>query len=74
MNNLKYTMIIQWSEEDNCYVVGFPDFPGQQWRTHGNTYTEAVANGVEVLELLIEDYQLAGEALPVPKPYSEKVA
>jgi hypothetical protein len=26
MNQLKYTIIIQWSEEDNCYLVGFPDF------------------------------------------------
>ncbi len=67
MDNPKYPMIIQWSEKDNCYLVGLPDFPGQQWRTHGETYAEAVANGVEVLELLIEDdYQLAGEALPQP--------
>lgn len=74
MNNPKYTMIIQWSEEDNCYVVGFPDFPGQQWRTHGDTYTEAVSNGVEVLELLIEDYQIAGETLPTPTTYYDQVA
>jgi hypothetical protein len=25
---LKYQMVIQWSEEDNCFLVGFPDFPG----------------------------------------------
>jgi predicted RNase H-like HicB family nuclease len=67
-------MIIQWSDEDNCYLVGLPDFPGQQWRTHGETYTEAAANGVEVLELLIEDYQLAGEPLPIPTIYSVKAA
>jgi predicted RNase H-like HicB family nuclease len=42
MDRLKYQMIIQWSEEDNCFLVGFPDFPGQQWRTHGDTYEEAV--------------------------------
>jgi antitoxin HicB len=35
-------MIIQWSEEDNCYVVGFPDFVGQKWRTYGDSYQEAV--------------------------------
>ncbi len=74
MNKLKYTMIIQWSEEDNCYLVGFPDFPGQQWRTHGDTYTEAVTNGVEVLELLIEDYKIAEETLPTPKTYYDQVA
>ena len=37
-NRLKYQMVIQWSEEDDCFLVGFPDFPGQQWRTHGKTY------------------------------------
>ena len=38
MNQLKYQMVIQWSEQDHCFLVGFPDFPGQQWRTHGETY------------------------------------
>ena len=45
MNQLKYQMIIQWNDEDNCFLVSLPDFPGQQWRTHGNTYEEAVTNG-----------------------------
>jgi predicted RNase H-like HicB family nuclease len=67
-------MIIQWSEEDNCYLVGLPDFIGQQWRTHGDSYEEAVANGVEVLELLIKDYRLAGEALPIPGAGRERVS
>jgi antitoxin HicB len=35
---MKYEMIIRWSVEDDCFVVGFPDFPQQQWRTHGDTY------------------------------------
>lgn len=67
----KYQMLIQWSEKDKCYLVGLPDFPGQTWRTHGDTYAEAVANGVEVLELLIEDYKLAGEPLPQPTVLTE---
>ncbi|MGH2413282.1 MAG: type II toxin-antitoxin system HicB family antitoxin [Microcystaceae cyanobacterium] len=74
MDKPKYPMIIQWSESDNCYLVGLPDFPGQQWRTHGDTYVEAVANGVEVLELLIEDYQLAGEPLPTPTVFTPQAA
>jgi antitoxin HicB len=71
MDNPKYPMIIQWSEKDNCYLVGLPDFPGQTWRTHGETYAEAVEAGVEVLELLIEDYELAGEPLPQPTVLAE---
>ncbi|OBQ40500.1 MAG: hypothetical protein AN485_04565 [Anabaena sp. MDT14b] len=64
MNKLKYQMIIQWSEEDNCFLVGFPDFPGQKWRTHGDTYELAVNNGIEALDSLIIAYESAGDALP----------
>ena len=59
-------MIIEWSEEDNCFLVGFPDFSGQKWRTHGNTYEEAVYNGTEALESLVIAYQETGEPLPNP--------
>jgi antitoxin HicB len=66
MTKLKYQLVIQWSEEDNCFLVGFPDFPGQQWRTHGETYEEAVANGIEALESLVIAYESTGETLPEP--------
>jgi len=63
MMKLKYKMIIEWSEEDNCFLVGFPDFPGQKWRTHGETYKEAVENGTEALESLRIAYHTSGETL-----------
>ncbi|MEL6164293.1 MAG: type II toxin-antitoxin system HicB family antitoxin [Cyanobacteria bacterium J06628_3] len=66
MMKLKYKMIIEWSEEDDCFLVGFPDFPGQKWRTHGETYEEAVDNGTEALESLVIAYQATGESLPEP--------
>lgn len=66
MENLKYQMIIQWSDEDSCFLVALPDFPGQRWRTHGETYEEAVANGKEALESLIISYLADGEPLPEP--------
>ncbi|MFW6359946.1 MAG: type II toxin-antitoxin system HicB family antitoxin [Chroococcales cyanobacterium] len=69
MDKLKYQMIIQWSEEDNCFLVSFPDFPGQRWRTHGDTYQEAVNNGIEALESLIIAYEAAGNPLPEPTVY-----
>lgn len=49
-----------------CFLVGFLDFPGQRWRTHGDSYEEAVANGTEALESLIMAYQATGETLPEP--------
>jgi antitoxin HicB len=64
---IKYEMTIAWSEEDDCYLVGFPDFPGQKWRTHGDTYETAVNNGVESLESLILAYETSGDPLPEPK-------
>lgn len=65
-NKLKYQMVIQWSEEDSCFLVGLPDFPGQQWRTHGETYKEAVTQGIEALESLVMAYAASGEPLPEP--------
>lgn len=65
-NRLKYQMVIQWSEEDNCFLVGFSDFPGQQWRTHGETYEEAVTQGIEALESLVMAYEASEEPLPEP--------
>jgi len=66
IDRFKYQMVIQWSEEDNCFLVGFPDFPGQQWRTHGETYEEAVTQGIEALESLIMAYEISGDPLPEP--------
>ncbi len=57
ISKLKYQMLIQWSDEDNCFLVGFPDFPGQPSWTHGDTDEEAVANGAEALESLIMAYE-----------------
>jgi len=74
MNKLKYQpkyqMIIQWSDEDDCFLVGFPDFPNQKWRSHGDTYNEALNNGIEALESLIMAYELSGDQLPEPKTVS----
>lgn len=60
----RYSILIQWSDEDQCYIVSLPEF-GKYARTHGNTYEEAVKNAQEVLELLIED----NKYLPQPNIY-----
>ncbi len=61
----RYSMVIQWSNEDQVFVVTLPEFPHCQ--THGTTYEEAVKNGQEVLDLLIETFQAEGRALPEPE-------
>jgi antitoxin HicB len=50
---MKYTLIIQWSEEDSCYVVSLPEW-GDYCHTHGDPYEAALQNAREVLELLTE--------------------
>ncbi|MBD2505792.1 type II toxin-antitoxin system HicB family antitoxin [Nostoc sp. ATCC 53789] len=61
----QYSIVIQWSNEDKKYIVSLPEF-GPYAHTHGNTYADALNNGEEVLELLIEDYQAQGKPLPEP--------
>ena len=59
----KYSVVIQWSDEDGKYLVSLPEF-GPYAHTHGDSYKEALKNGREVLELLIEDYQVRNKTLP----------
>lgn len=59
----RYSILIQWSDEDQKYVVSLPEF-GPYAHTHGETYEEAFQNAQEVLELLIEDYRARGQTLP----------
>ncbi len=61
----QYSIVIQWSNEDQKYIVSLPEF-GPYAHTHGDSYEEALKNGQEVLELLIEDYQARNKALPQP--------
>lgn len=62
----RYSVLIQWSDEDQKYVVSLPEF-GPYAHTHGDTYEEALKNAQEVLELLIETYQEQGRELPQPQ-------
>jgi len=57
-------MVIQWDPRDNIYVVNVPELPG--CRTHGKTYSEAIKNALEVIELWIDDAKKSGEPIPPP--------
>lgn len=64
--NYHYTIIIQWSEEDKCFVVSLPEW-GEFCHTHGETYEEAFKNAQEVLEMLTQSSLEDGEPLPEPQ-------
>ena len=61
--NYHYSIVIQWSDDDQAFLVHLPEFPSQHFVTHSATYDEALQNGLEVIELLVESYQ-EGRSLP----------
>ena len=59
----RYAMVIEWSDEDQLFLVSIPDFLGAH--THGRTRAEAAAMGEEVIALLLD-----GEAKPPPARFT----
>ena len=69
---LQYSMHIEWSEEDQAYLVTLPEWQGRVIMpvTHGDTYSEAAQRGQEVLEMLVENARKDGEPLPAPRDHA----
>lgn len=63
---MKYSILIQWSENDRAYIASLPEW-GKYAKTHGETYEEALENAKEVLEDLVYAYNETGKPLPEPK-------
>ena len=66
----RYSMLIQWDEDDHIYVVTVPELPG--CRTHGKTYQEAVRQGQDAIVTWIDASRELG--LPIPPPRILKIA
>jgi predicted RNase H-like HicB family nuclease len=60
-----YSMVIQWSKEDNVYIVTVPELPG--CKTHGKTYEEAVRQGEDAIESWIDASIAWGDPIPPPR-------
>jgi predicted RNase H-like HicB family nuclease len=60
---LNYSMLIQWSKKDNCFVVTLPEW-GELCQTYGDTYEEALKNAKEVLHLMVNSSKAEGTPLP----------
>ena len=75
-DELRYSLLISWSEEDQTYVVSFPEWEahGLVGHTHGDTYEAAIRNGQDVLHMLVESARKDGESLPPPFTYGRQVA
>ena len=49
----KYSMIIRWSDDDECYIVWIPEF-GFGIKSHGDSYEEAAREGADLVDTSIE--------------------
>ncbi|MEL6471866.1 MAG: type II toxin-antitoxin system HicB family antitoxin [Cyanobacteria bacterium J06623_4] len=65
----RYSMTIQWSDEDQLFLVTIPEFEHLVLMpcTHGETREEAIQNGEEVIEMYLKAWEIEGEAVPQPR-------
>ncbi len=74
MNESHYAMLIQWSDEDQAYIVRLPDWERDDRVlgpvTHGDTYEEALQHGLEALDALIVSARKHQEVLPEPQVFA----
>lgn len=69
---LHYSMVIQWSKKDNCFVVTLPEW-GELCHTYGDTYEEALRNAKEVLNLMINSSKEEGASLPEANTFKDEL-
>jgi antitoxin HicB len=70
--NLRYSMLIQWSDEDQTYLVILPEWADRVLGpvTHGVTYEEVVRHGQEAIEALVASAHKHHEPLPQPRTFA----
>ncbi|HEY7983157.1 MAG TPA: type II toxin-antitoxin system HicB family antitoxin [Ktedonobacterales bacterium] len=71
---MNYSMLIQWSDEDQVYVVTLPEWEasGHACRTHGASYVEAAARGEEMLRFVLDAARQDGDRIPAPNTLSDQ--
>jgi len=58
MEKLKYSMVIQWSDEYNDYIVTSPELPG--FIAHGSSYEDAVREAQDTMRkwlMVVSDFK-----------------
>jgi predicted RNase H-like HicB family nuclease len=66
-----YSVLIQWSSEDNIFVVSIPEFSDFLVMpcTHGSSYYDAANAAQEVIETFLEIWEEQGLEPPSPNLY-----
>lgn len=67
MNDL-YSIVIQWSEKDSCFVATLPEWDNHN--TQGDSYEQVLSNAQKVLKSLIESSMSEGKLLPEPQTFN----
>ncbi|MBD1922600.1 type II toxin-antitoxin system HicB family antitoxin [Microcoleus sp. FACHB-831] len=64
----RYSMIVQWSDEDRLFLVTIPEFGDRVVMpcTHGKTREEAIRNGEDAIEMYEDAWLAEGESIPEP--------
>ena len=63
--DIKYELVVYWSEDDGTYIVDVPELPGCM--ADGKTYKEAIQNALVVIEEWMETARELGRSIPIPK-------
>ena len=65
MDQVRYAMVLSWSEADHAFLAEVPELPG--CAADGASYQEAVANAEVVIREWIETAQELGRPIPEPR-------
>ena len=68
MHHTRYSMIIEWSDDDQTFIVTIPDLPGA--RSHAGTYVAAAEEGQRLIEEWLEIARERGWSLPRPRTHA----
>jgi predicted RNase H-like HicB family nuclease len=65
----RYTIIVQWSDEDQLFLITVPDFADRVVMpcASGKTREEAIYIGEEVIEMYLEAWQIENKFIPEPR-------
>ena len=65
MSDLRYGIVVCWSDEDGAFIAEVPELPG--CLSDGESYAEAVANAEDAMRVWIETAHELGREIPTPK-------
>lgn len=63
--DLRYEVILYWSDEDGSYIAEVPELPGCV--SDGETYAGALANVEDAIRTWLETARELGREVPEPK-------